>query len=52
MDISFLFIQMHNGLVTVDVPADSAYIQWALGFWLVMFLVNFILGLIKRLPYV
>lgn len=46
-----LFITLAPGLLIVDLPFDSPFIRWAIGFWLVMFLINLVLGMIKRIPF-
>lgn len=51
MNLDLLFIDLSQGLVVVDVPADSPFIRFAIGFWLLMLFFNFILGVLKRIPF-
>jgi len=51
MTVDFLFITAQPGLLMIDIPATSAFLTFAMGFWLVMYLVNLVLGIIKRLPF-
>lgn len=51
MTLDLLFIDLSQGLVIVEVPAHSSFIQFAIAFWLVMLLINFVLGILKRIPF-
>lgn len=51
MTFDFLFLTLSPGLLVVDVPASSSFIIFSIQFWLVMFLINFVLGVLKRIPF-
>jgi len=49
--MDLLSITIEPGLLIVDIPFNSSFITFGIGFWLVMFIVNLVLGVIKRLPF-
>lgn len=49
MDI--FFITLEQGLLIVDVPAQSQWIFNAIQFWFLMFVIDFVLNIIKRIPF-
>lgn len=49
MDIFFL--QLHRGLLIIDIPANDGTIIAAIAFFLFMYLLNFVLGILKRIPF-
>lgn len=51
MNWDFLFLTYESGLLTVDIPFDSPYIRTTIVVWLIMFVVNLVLGVIKRIPF-
>jgi hypothetical protein len=51
MSLDLLFIDLSVGLVIVEVPAYSPFINFSIGFWLVMLSINFVLGVLKRVPF-
>lgn len=51
MSFTFLFITATPGLLLIDIPASSSFLNFAIGFWLLMYLINLVLGVIKRLPF-
>lgn len=47
----FLFLSISPGMLIIDVFASSSFINYAIGFWLTMLLINFVLGVLKRIPF-
>lgn len=51
MTFDFLFVTAQPGLLMIDIPFPSTYINFAVGVWLLFLLINFVLGVLKRLPF-
>jgi hypothetical protein len=51
MSIDLLFITMEPGLLLVDIPANLGSMRFVLYFWIVMSVVNLVLGILKRIPF-
>lgn len=51
-NFDFLFLTVQPGLLVVDIPANSSFLAFAISVFLVVFLVNFVLRLIKLIPFV
>lgn len=49
MNFELLFITYSNGLLLIDVPAYSPFIVWAIGFWSILALLNFVLNFLRSL---
>jgi uncharacterized membrane protein (UPF0182 family) len=43
-------ITLERGLILIDVPFYSTVLNYVIGFWLLMLLINFVLGVLKRIP--
>jgi hypothetical protein len=50
-NFDFLFITFQAGLLIVDVPATSAFLNTAIGTFLLVSLVNFVLRVLKLIPF-
>jgi hypothetical protein len=52
MNYIFPFLVIQRGYIQLDLPATSQFLEFSIGFWLVMFGINLVLGVLKRIPFV